>query len=207
MVSYENEKKGKIPLVKDLMNVLGCMRMYLVRSPEKPNRQVIGRDEDGYEFWLPHNNAIQHIYNDFHGNLLEITNVGGTLEDGVKNYTFKVVVLERVKDHSNIVHIMVGDDDIKFAEMNRHMRMQALSDFGRTSRTEAEKEMFYGLLGKVEFISQQYETPSYWTIGEKDVFKPSSRVAFEKAIINKDADVGDVFYYDNNGRKDEEVVL
>ena len=98
MVSYENEKKGRIPLVRDLMSVLGCMRMYMVRSPEKPNRQVIGRDEKGDEFWLPHNDALQHIYNDFHGNLLEITNIGGSLEDGKKNYTFKVVVLERVED-------------------------------------------------------------------------------------------------------------
>ena len=72
MVSYENEKKGRIPLVRDLMSVLGCMKMYMVRSPEKPNRQVIGRDEKGDEFWLPHNDALQHIYNDFHGNFLEV---------------------------------------------------------------------------------------------------------------------------------------
>lgn len=207
MVSYENEKKGRIPLIRDLMNVLGCMRMYMVRSPEKPNRQVIGRDEKGDEFWLPHNDALQHIYNDFHGNFLEITNVGGKLEDGKKNYTFKVVVLERVEDDSNILHVVVDEDGIGFAEKGIKVSIKTLRGLASQSPDEAEKEMYYGLIGKIEFISQQYEGVSYWEVSDGDVFRPSSRVSFEKGLINEDVDIGGVFYYDNNGRKDGEVEL
>ena len=44
-------------------------------------------------------------------------------------------------------------------------------------------------------------------MSDGDVFRPSSRVSFEKGLINDDIDIGGVFYYDNNGRRDEEVVL